>query len=132
MDLWIISLRNVAGFRVVQLVALALMLSVGCTATPSSTDREKLAILQQEYGQKFDFAFDGDLYLRAASSDTAAPSQSEIQSIYRRFMFDDSGARRRSTTFVYVNAYNARGEFLYQIAFDSTTKDFVISKREHY
>lgn len=115
-----------------RLVALALILSAACSAPPSPVDKERLAALQQQYGHKFDFAFDSDLYVRAVSRDTAAPSLAEMQNVYRTFMFEENGTRRRSTTFVYINVYDAHGDFRYQVAFDPKASEFVLNKTEHY
>jgi len=111
---------------------LIVALSIACSSPPSAVDRERLAKLKQQYGQELDFAFDGDLYLRAVSRDTMVPSQSDMEEVYRTFMFDESQARRRPTTFVYLNVYDARRDFQYQLAFDPRANRFLVSRTEHY
>lgn len=121
------------SFRVARVIALALTLCVACTsAPPSETDGQRLSTLKRQYGRRFDFAFDGDLYLRAVARDNLRPSQDEIREVYRAFMFDESRTRRRPTSFVYLNVYDPKGAFLYQIAFDSSANEFVTSRTEHY
>lgn len=113
-------------------VALILILSVACSPPPSAADRERLTALERQYGQKFDFELEGEFYLRAVSRDTALPPQVEMENIYRTFMFEESGTRRRTTSFVYLNVYDARGDFRYQVAFDPKANEFVVNRTEHY
>lgn len=88
-------------------------------------------MLKRDFGSRYSFALDADLYVRVVARDTVTASPSEVEKIYHAFMSDSNGGRR-NTTYVYVNVYDPTEKFIYQLAFDPLSGRFVTSHSEHY
>lgn len=88
-------------------------------------------MLTREFGSSYDFALDGELYVRVVARDTATGSRSDVERMYRTFTSDSNGSQR-NTTFVYFNVYDSPDKFRYQLAFDRTRGRFVVSNAEYY
>jgi hypothetical protein len=116
---------------VVLAMSLAILGGAGCHREPSASDEERLGVLKREFGSRYGFALDGDLYVRVVARDTVTSSPSEVERIYRTFMSDSNGGKR-NTTFVYFNVYDSTEQFQYQLAFDPLRARFVIGNAEYY
>lgn len=117
-------------FLLVGLFCLAVGAWVACNKS-SPEDKERLALLSRDYKDGFVFGLEGDFYLHVAIKQDQNPSENEIDAIYRRFFFNEGGARRR-TSFVYMNVYDSRNSFQYQIYFSPVTDKLIRGKTEHY
>lgn len=80
----------------------------------------------------FDFALTDEFYLKATLRSGIPVSEQDLIEIYKAFFFDETNARLRNTTFVYLNFYDSRGKFEYQLAFDPKKNAFVKSRSEYY
>lgn len=98
---------------------------------PSADDRARLESLERQYGHKYEFALGGSLYLRVIARGGGHPPESEMRDVYRAFVRDERG-KRRNTTFVYLNVYDARRQFGYQLVFDPQTGRFYTNDTEYY
>ena len=108
-----------------------LSLYLGCS-NPSESDLQKLQTLREIYGKNYSFSLSDDFYLEVKSRKNAQTEENQLISIYKVFFFDASGTRERDTTFIYLNWYNHRGRFQYQIFYDPSAKEFRKSKASHY
>jgi hypothetical protein len=97
----------------------------------SEADLQHLRLLEQRYGERFEFALEGDLYLKARLRDPKEATDTELRDIYRLFVLDQQG-RRRDTPVVYLNAYNSGGDFQTQLTYDFSTNRSIHGKTEHY
>ncbi len=113
-------------------LVLWLIFLLACTAPATDVDRARLAELETRFGDRYEFEFDGDLYLRVTARDRVDPPVADVEQAYRTFMHRPDGTRRE-TSFVYLNVYDVNDDFLYQIHFDERNGKFgMTTEAEHY
>lgn len=99
---------------------------------PAAEDVSRMKILSERY-PRYTFSFDCDLYLKVKSLDPLAQgSDQTVIDIYNTFFAKEGGKQKRDTPFVYVNFYNDKGDFQYQLIHDWRTNDYVKGNREFY
>ena len=121
-----------ADHQVSTRLLLLLICLLGCTVPATDADRARLAQLETQFGDRYEFEFDGDLYLRVTARDRVDPPVADVEQAYRTFMNRPDGTRRK-TSFVYLNVYDVNDKFLYQIHFDEHNGKFgMTTEAEHY
>jgi len=107
------------------------LLNMGCS-NPTEMDLQRLRVLEEIYGEYYSFDLSGEFYLEVKSrKNMEEGKEDELFDIYKLFFFDESRMKRRDTTFYYLNWYNHRGRFQYQIFYDPKEKEFKKSKASH-
>lgn len=124
-----VNVRKAAPF--IAWVALASLFGCG---GPSPDDQAKLVELEKRFGNHYEFSFQGDSYLLAKLKKGATNSDQETEEMYKLFLFQDFKKReRRSSSFVYLNIYDSKGNFLYQYFYDPQSQFFRKEEKvEHY
>ena len=117
--------------RLITIAGHSLLLFLACS-NPSDADLQRLKVLNEIYGQKYSFELSIDAYLEVESRGREHVSEEELIRIYKLFFFDESGMTERETTFIYLNWYDWRGKFQYQIFYDPREGEFKKSKQDHY
>jgi hypothetical protein len=107
-----------------------LLFAAGCVRVPQS-DAQALDRVVAQFGQKFHFRLERELYLRARMRPGTMASPEEFEEIYRAFFFHPDGGRRESR-FVYLNVYDRRGRFVRQLAYDPVRGRVVHGQTEYY
>lgn len=108
-----------------------LLLLSGCSPAPSETDIARLKLVETKH-PGFEFTLKDEFYLKAKLRKEVPVSEDDLRDIYKMFFFDETNSRLRNTTFVYLNFYDSKGKFQYQVAFDSKKNAFVKSQSEYY
>lgn len=124
--------RSVTAAPLVAIFALTgvgVMVSTSC-GTATAEDRKKLQELRSVYGDRYEFELEEGLYVRAKRVLDKQPNKDEAIQIYKSFWFD--GEKPRTTTYVYLNLFNERGDFQLQVYWDSKKNDFGFSQRPYY
>jgi hypothetical protein len=105
-----------------------------CVGHPklTSTDESKMKLLQTEFGSRYSFVFEQDLYLKAQSLTADAPDKEEATRIYKIFWFNGDNRVRSDSNYVYLNIYNNQGQFLFQVSWDREKSKPIFSRAEHY
>ncbi|WP_156920881.1 hypothetical protein [Fundidesulfovibrio putealis] len=99
---------------------------------PTAEDVSRLQTLSDRY-PRYKLSFDCDLYLKVMALDPLSPhSDQTVIDIYNIFFAKDDGKLKRDTPFVYVNFYNNKGDFQYQLIHDWQINDYVMGNREFY
>ena len=99
---------------------------------PSTEDVARLKQLSDIY-PRYQFKFDCELYLIVKSLEPIIQeSDQTVVDIYNAFFNDDNGKLKRKTTFVYVNLYDSKGDFQYQLVHDWRDNAYVKQSREFY
>ncbi len=113
---------------------LILSLYTGCFPPPSETDIEKLNLLENKYGDNFRFKLIDEAYLKVELKKDILVSENDVIEIYKLFFFESKeDTKRRNTPYVYLNFYDSKGDFQYQIFYEKWSNKFVKSKtREYY
>ena len=112
---------------------LAVSLSLVSCSVPSEEDQRRVELLRAKYGQKYDFRFEENLYVIAENRDGDEPTVNDAREIYETFWFTPNAkGERRATAFVYLNIFDKKKEFRFQIAWDEAKNDYVISERAYY
>ncbi|OGL47352.1 MAG: hypothetical protein A2W05_00975 [Candidatus Schekmanbacteria bacterium RBG_16_38_10] len=111
-----------------------LSLCTGCFPPPSETDIAKLNLLKNKYGDNFRFKLIDETYLKVELKKDIPVNENDLKEIYKLFFFESKeDTKRRNTSFVYLNFYDSRGNFQYQIVYEKWSNKFVKSKtREYY
>ena len=92
----------------------AVMCLAGCVQ-PTPEDRARIASLEAAYGDRFRFSTAEGLYLRVEPREGERVTDANAEDIFARFFLED-GRKRRETSFVYLNVYDADGDFVYQLS----------------
>ncbi len=108
------------------------VLLTGCQQRIAQDDRDHLKTLNERWSGRYQFDFDGDLYLKMVNQRGESVPESDAREAYNAFWFDAPVAQMRATSFAYLNVYGVSREFQYQIAYDQRTRRFVLSHSEHY
>lgn len=96
---------------------------------PSAEDISRLQTLSDRY-PRYKFNFDCALYLKVKSLDTLTQDSDQIIiDIYNTFFAKDDGKLKRHTPFVYVNFYDNKGNFQYQLIHDWQKNDYTKGNR---
>lgn len=103
--------------------------TAGASATPE--DRQRLERITQKYRTQLEFTLESDLYMRAKLRPEKRISVAELEQVYRDFFFQPDGTRRE-TLYVYLNVYDARGRFLFQLSHDPRKQQITRGSAEHY
>ena len=115
------------------IICLFLFLYAGCFRPPSTEDNEKLNQLINRYGDTFDFKLTGEFYLLVKLKKDIQISENDLIEIYNLFFFKpEEDSQLRKTSFVYLNFYDFRGKFQYQLVYSTKSKRYVKGEREFY
>jgi hypothetical protein len=110
------------------------ILSFSCY-TPTDEDRAKLKELENQFGDRYKFSLDKNgPYLYAKLKKDAVIHKDDDEVIYKLFRFKNFEKKEeRDSTYVYLNLYDAKGNFIHQIYYDPKIHEFRREyKREHY
>ena len=127
-------LRGPQATWVVAVYAAGLVLPVlACNQQPTAEDQRRLDALATRFAGRYELRFEAPVYVRAKSLSQAGPSVDELREIFEAFWLDPNGVPRQDSNYVYLNAYDERGEWKLQLSWDPTDKRIVESRdREHY
>lgn len=100
--------------------ALLLLFVVGPLAGcgPSKTDEEALSLVQDAYGERYEFEFApvDNQYVSVTAREGVAPNETEAREIYG--MFRTVGGKfpdGRTTSYIFMHFYQSGGGFLFQV-----------------
>lgn len=108
-----------------------ILIFCACSRPPSEVDLARLKLLENRYAS-FEFELKYELYLIARLRNDIHVSDEDIIDVYKTFFFDETGNRRRTTTFVYLNFYDFKDKFQYQLALDPSTSTFIKNRSDYY
>lgn len=122
-----------------KLTALIAFLLIGAIALlgiydchPTVEDISRLQTLSDRY-PRYKLSFDCDLYLKVVSLDPLDPNTDQaVIDIYNTFFAKEDGKLKRKTPFVYVNFYNDKNDFQYQLIHNWKTNVYEKGNREFY
>ena len=85
---------------------------------PSKADEEALALVQEAYGERyeFEFAYVDNQYVFVTAREGVTPSETEAREIYA--MFRTVGGKfpdGRTTRYIFMHFYRSGGGFLFQV-----------------
>ena len=104
---------------------------VGC-AQPSNQDKEALQMLIEKFGHRYNFKFDGEFWLVARAKKDVVILKGEDEEMYKFFFFENKDAlKKRNTSYVYLDLYDASGKFVCQLYFDPQIKDFARNNKPY-
>jgi hypothetical protein len=106
---------------------------LGCSPTQHfvGEDEVRAARLQNQFGSRYEFRGEMNLYLRAEHRTLDDPTPEEGQQIFQTFWFKD-GAPRTDTPYVYLNVYGRDGKFDFQLHWNPEIGKIDLSRTEHY
>jgi hypothetical protein len=105
----------------------------GCVSRSPPPDADRLALgrVQRTVENQLTLGLEDELYVTAKLLPDTTITAAELERVYRDFFFVPNG-RRRDTEYVYLNVYDARGLFLFQLAYDPRAGRMIRSRTEHY
>ena len=112
------------------IILVTLLCASGCVRVPQG-DAEALDRVAEQFGHKFHFRLERELYLRVRMRSGTIASHEELEEVYRAFFFHPDGGRRESR-FVYLNVYDRRGRFVRQLAYDPRSRRMIHGQTEYY
>ena len=125
-------LDAVKGISVLWLILSICLYNCGCSG-PSDEDRSVLESIEAQFGDRYSFELSGDLYLEVQMKKGVYHSDNETQEIYKSFFFRDfHKMERRKSSYALLNLFDSNGVFLYQLAFNDSSKTFTKGKTPHH
>lgn len=127
-------LNAARAIKIFLLVVFLLSLSFACYKA-TDEDGAKLKELEVKFGDRYKFSLTSDgTYVYAKLRKDALLQKNDDEEMYKLFVFKNfEKEERRNTPYVYLNLYDAKGNFLHQIYYDPKTHKFGREyKREHY
>lgn len=110
--------------------AIVLVLAAGCAAV-AAEDARRFDAIRTQYGSRLEAAIDDQLYLSARSLETDDLDEPLARQLFPLFFLD--GQVPRATDVVYLNIYDVRSKFQYQLYLDPATNAIVRQDGvEHY
>jgi hypothetical protein len=110
-------------------VLMGSVVAAGC-GTLSSGDAERLAQVQERYAARYEFSVEDELYLQVRARRGVRVDSADAEHIFRDF-FSVPESRQKSSI-VYLNFYDDRGRFLYQLAYDPIAHRVIRGRTEAY
>lgn len=108
---------------------LAAAFAAGCGEVPAG-DAARLKLVRAKYSARYEFSIYDELYLHARARPGVRVESAEAERIYGDFFFPSLPTSESHA--VYLNLYDDRGEFLYQLAWDQASHRFVRSQADAY
>lgn len=123
--------------HMLHLLLFALLLNcAACLPSPDPTPEDQAALeqLQKQFGERYTFAFQYDVYVRVRARVADAPTREEATQIARVFSFDEEGRPRDypRSHIAYFNFYNRGGRFLFQVYWDPQNSRFEFSDQQFH
>ena len=132
--------------RCVKWLLIALLFLRGSACIPSSPDptpedRAALAVLQEQFGDRYDFSFQYDVYVRIRPRFSGGLTREEATQIVKVFRshapsapisFDEKSRLRSDlqSHIAYFNFYGFEGQFLFQVYWDPQRSAAEFSEQE--
>lgn len=126
-------MKNLRQSVIAVLVLILASTGLSCSCSNSSqTDMARLAAVQRDFRDRFEFEPGSDIYLNIRFRQDGTPSQEEAEKVYKAFWFAENEVQRRDSAYVYLNVYDRNGVFQFQLYFDPQTQRITRSAVEHY
>ena len=107
-----------------------LLVLAGCSSAAPG-DEMRLDAIRAQWGSRVEVAIDDQLYLSARSVGEDEIDEPLARHLFTLFFLDEQALRE--TDVVYLNIYDSRGMFRYQLYFDPATRAIVRQDGvEHY
>lgn len=101
-----------------------------CNSKPDADDLVAIKLLEAKFSS--DWVFEAsDIYLKAQSRN-GCPSREAAESVAVVFWNLNQQPSSRKSEIVYINYHDQRDRFVFQLAWDAATDQFVESKRQYY
>jgi len=117
-------------FRGCVLVAL-ICLTLGCSSRATPADLAALEAAREAFSDSFEIDLKRSIYIEARHRLDECPRREIAESLYQALLMDGSAARRESS-FVYLNLWDARKRFCYQLAYDPSSGRIEVSHQPYY
>jgi hypothetical protein len=117
--------RRWAGMAILSVATFVL----GCEELPPA-DAQRVAQVNARHAARYELSTEGNLYLVARARPGVRVDSAEAERIFAEFFLQQG--KRREGALVYLNLYDERGDFLYQLYYDPATHRIVRGKTEHY
>ncbi len=116
----------------IAVLTLILLVATSCSrATPE--DIRRLDNMEKQYGDRFSFALEPEIYITVQCKKGSIPAEDELIKIYRTFFWDEQhNEKRDDSSFVYMNVYDAKGRFQYQLFYEANKGKFGKNSADHY
>jgi transposase len=104
---------------------------IGCINRANQEDRELIKKLESDYYGKYEFKLHYELYFDVIMKDRFINDEDEIKNIFKTFFLLENGGERK-TDFFYLNLYDNKRKFLYQLYYDRDSKEIEKGYAEAY
>ncbi|SRR6266481_5114407 len=113
---------------ILPVICLPLFALEACSqATPG--DKKALRRVDQQWGDKYKFKLSQEIYWTARARPNVSPDEQELRSALETFT---AGRQLKDSAFTYLNVYDAKGRFVFQLYRDAHGKIVKELKSEHY
>lgn len=113
-------------------ISLAIFMLSSCGTRATVEDKKRLATLEDQFGQRYEFSLESEIYLNARCRTPEPPTREEAEGIYRAYWLTEENVPRTDTAFVYLNIYDSRRVFQFQIYWDRQARRPAYSRQDHY
>ncbi len=87
---------------------------------------------EKRFGQRYEFAFQYEAYVRAQSRVADVPRREEGTEIFKVLRFGNDGRPRANSRITYLNLYDREGKFRFQVYWDPQKSAFGFSDQQFY
>jgi hypothetical protein len=108
----------------------AISVLVGCTRSYTREELVQLREMERRFPE-YRFRFTDGTYLDATNKAKDNVPQEEGMALYKAFWLGENGTRRPGIELTYLDVFNQRGEFLYQVNYASDGKFYFGSSPYH-
>ena len=108
-------------------------LFISCNNNGSSEDQRRIKIILQEFGNEYEIKLESELYIRIKDLNpkNAPITETTAIQLYEMFFWNEDRLPRPSK-YIYLNTYDIKGNFIFQISYNYSTKKFIKSFADHY
>lgn len=113
------------------LLAAWVCLAFACSPRATPGDLAAFEHAREMFSDSFEIELKRDIYIEARYDLDECPVRAIAESMYRVLLMDGD-APRPDSNFVYLNLWDAGGQFCYQLAYDPTTRRIETSDQPYY
>ena len=113
-------------------LTIVFLAALACVTGPTPSDLAALERAKFKFGHVFTISPRGDLYIEARYKPGGCPDEGLAEILAHDLLLEPDGSRRQETVYVYLNLWDDRRHFCFQLAYDPKTKSLEHSDQAYY
>jgi hypothetical protein len=127
----IIVSNSAKAIKYILVIVFLCSVIIGC-ANPTCSDKQALQKLTNNFGDKYTFKLDGEFWLVARAKKGVVIHRGDDEEMFKEFFFErKEEMKERDTSYIYLDWYDADGNFVCQLFFDREKNAFKREKQPY-